>query len=245
MDRASFEQQLPAHLPALRALSRRLIGHKDDADDVLQEALARAARNLAAFRAESSLKTWLFSVTTNVALDHLRSRKRWNNQVMVDACDSAGRTSVEAKYGDPSMHFDVGQHIAFCFTCIGRSLEPEQHAALVLSEMFGLTNVEAAEVLNLTEPKLRHALSAARDAMRTEYEGLCALVNKSGACYQCKALRGLAPDAQKGPPLPAEPLPFDERMQRVREAAQARGVDERLSDYFFTYTHRMNVSRQG
>jgi RNA polymerase sigma-70 factor (ECF subfamily) len=239
MDRATFEQQLPGHLPALRALTRRLIGHKDDADDVLQEALARAAKNLAAFRAESSLKTWLFSVTTNVALDHLRGRKRWDKQVMIDACDSSGRSSVEAKYGDPSMQFDVGQHIAFCFTCIGRSLDPAEHAALVLCEMFGMTNAEAAQVLDLTEPKLRHALSAGRDAMRTEYEGLCALVNKTGACYQCKALRELAPAAQKGPPLPAEPMPFEERIRRVREAAQARGVDERLTDYFFAYTQHM------
>lgn len=245
MDRATFEQQLPVHLPALRALTRRLIGHKDDADDVLQEALARASKNLSAFRAESSLKTWLFSVATNAALDHLRGRKRWDKQVMIDACDASGRTSVEAKYGDPSMRFDVGQHIAFCFTCIGRSLEPAQHAALVLCEMFGLTNAEAAAVLDLTEPKLRHALSAARDAMRTEYEGLCALVNKTGACYQCKALRELAPPAQKGPPLPAEPLSFEERLRRVREAAQAPGVDERLSDYFFAYTHHLQLGRQG
>jgi RNA polymerase sigma-70 factor (ECF subfamily) len=243
MDRATFETELSVHLPALRALARRLIGHKDDADDVVQEALARASKNLGAFRAESSVKTWLFSVTTNVALDHLRGRKRWNNQVMIDACDARGASSVEAKYGDPSVSFDVGQHIAFCFTCIGRSMEPTQHAALVLSEMLGLTNVEAAEVLALTEPQLRHALSAGREAMRTEYEGLCALVNKKGACYQCKALRGLAPDAQKGPPLPGEPMSFEERMRRVREAVQARDVDERLTDYFFAYTHRMQPGR--
>jgi RNA polymerase sigma-70 factor (ECF subfamily) len=162
---------------------------------------------------------------------------------MVDACDERGAASVAQKYGDPSISFDVGQHIAFCFTCIGRSLEPQAHAALVLREMFGLQHEEAAEVLGVTESVYRHALSAGRAAMAAQYEGLCALVNKTGACYQCKALRELAPEGRQGPPLPGGPLPFEERLAQARAANADGGADQRLSDYFFATTKAMQGSR--
>ncbi len=236
MERALFEEEVATLLPTLRSLSLKLIGNRDDAEDVLQDSLLRASKNLDAFRGESTLKTWLFSITTRTALDHLRASKRWSKQVMIDACDERGASSIEAKYGDPSTKFDVGEHIAFCFTCIGRSLDPEGHAALVLREVFHLENAEGARVLNLTEPTYRHALSAAREAMRTEYDGLCALVNKNGACYQCRALRELAPAAQKGPELPRQPMTFDERLEQVR-AASPSGT--KLNDYFFAYTNQM------
>lgn len=243
MRAADFEAQLPEHLAALRSLANRLVGNRDDAQDVLQEALLRASKSLSAFREDCSLKTWLFSITTRVAIDHLRASKRWDKQVMVDACDERGRESVLAKFTDPSVTFDVQQHIAFCFTCIGRSLDPQEHAALVLSEVFQLANAEGARVLEVTESVFRHALSAARTAMGREYDGLCALVNKNGACYQCKVLREVAPEGQQGRALPEVPLPFEARLAQVRSAHQAPGVDQRLNDYFFEATRYLQARK--
>ena len=59
-----------------------------------------ANTQLAGFRGESTLKPWLFSITTRVALDHLRANRRWDKQVMIDACDERGASSVAEKYGD-------------------------------------------------------------------------------------------------------------------------------------------------
>jgi RNA polymerase sigma-70 factor (ECF subfamily) len=229
MQTSDFEAQLPAHLPALRALARRMVGDADDAQDVVQNALLRASRELSSFREDAALKTWLFAITSRAALDHLRAAKRWSNQALIDACDARGAASVAEKFGDPSASFDVQQHVAFCFTCVGRSLEPEQQAALVLREVFHLPHAEAAELLGVTESVLRHALSTGRKAMQEKYEGLCALVNKTGACYQCRALRELAPEGRQGQPLPATPLPFEARLATVASATN----DSKLNDYFF------------
>ena len=236
---AQFEAELPTHLPSLQALARRLVGDRDEAQDIVQEALLRANTRLAAFRGESTLKTWLFSITTRVAIDHLRANRRWDKQVMIDACDERGASSVAEKFGDPSISFDVQQHLSFCFTCIGRSLSPEGHAALVLREMFNLPHEEAARVLDVTESVFRHALSDARRAMEQEYAGLCALVNKTGACYQCKALRELAPEGRRGKALPDFPLPFETRLAEARGA----GADQRLNDYFFAATRAMQAAK--
>jgi RNA polymerase sigma-70 factor (ECF subfamily) len=227
---AQLEAELPALLPSLRALARRLLGNPDEAEDALQEALLRASAQLGRFRGESSLKTWLFSITTRVALDQLRQRRRWKTEAMVEACDDRGRTSVESRYADPATAFDVNEHIAFCLTCVGRTLEPEAHAAVVLREVLELPHADAAAAMEITESVFRHALAEGRAAMTAEFEGLCALVNKAGACYQCRALRDLAPAGQQGPPLPGAGLSFEERLRRARGATGRGDLDE----YFFS-----------
>jgi hypothetical protein len=55
----------------------------------------------------------------------------------------------------PAFTFDVGEHIAFCFTCVARSLSPEQEAAIILREVFEFSNLEAATMVGVSEPVLR------------------------------------------------------------------------------------------
>ncbi|MFT3708129.1 MAG: RNA polymerase sigma factor [Archangium sp.] len=240
MDAANFEHEVQQCRPQLEALARRMVGHPEDARDVVQDALLKATKSLHSFRGGSSIRTWLYAVTTRTAIDHLRAAKRWNNQAMVDACDPRAADSVKAKFSaDASARFDVNQHISLCFTCVGRSLEPEQQAALVLSEVFGLTDREGAEALELTEPKYRHLLGDAREHMRSEFENLCALVNKKGACHQCRILRDLAPSDRNGPAAP-EHLDFDQRLAKVKatEAAQTG-----LNTYFFQTLKALQTRR--
>ena len=239
MDPETFEAQLPRELPALRSLARRLLGNRDDAEDLVQEALLKASQGLSGFRGDASLKTWLFSIVTRLGIDKLRTAKRWQTQALVEACDERGRESVGLKFADPSISFDVQQHIAFCFTCVGRSLDPRHQAALLLREVYGLENAEAAQAMELTEPTYRHALAEGRATMKAEYDGLCSLVNKRGACYQCRALREASPEGRKGPALPEEPLAWEERFARVRAAGQTEDADPRLNDYFFDYVRKL------
>ncbi len=245
MDVAALDKALPAALPRLRALAFRLVGHPDEAEDVLQDALVRATKSIGGFRGESALETWLFSITTRVAIDHLQARRRFRSQIMVDACSDAGREAVLGIFEDASTAFDVHEHISFCFGCIGRTLDPEENAAIVLREVLSLSNQECADALGVSEPIFRHRLSAARQKMEREYEGLCALVNKEGPCHQCRTLREVAPEGRKGPPLPIFPLPFAERLRITLDGEPGRGSPNPsgyalLRDHFARVSAAMN-----
>jgi RNA polymerase sigma-70 factor (ECF subfamily) len=240
MDAAAFEKALPAVLPRLRALTARLVGHPDDANDVLQDALVRATRAVGGFRGDASLETWLYAITTRVAIDHLAARRRFRTQVMVDACGDAGREQLLGIFQDPSVAFDVHEHIAFCFGCVGRTLDPEENAALVLREVLGLPNQACADVLGVSEPVFRHRLSSARARMEREYEGLCALVKKDGPCHQCRTLREVSPEGRRGPDLPVVPLPFADRL-RIAAGAHTEGTPYALlRDHFARVSTAMN-----
>ena len=230
IDRATLDQEVRAHLPALEAFVRRMIGHPDDTRDLVQDALLRATEAIDSFRGESSFKTWLFAIATRRCIDHLRARRRWDwdaqESVRKQLYGELGADGVRAQLlGGESYRFDAREHIAFCFTCVGRSLDPEEQAALVLSEVFELADREAARALDLSESTYRHRLSAARAAMDERFDGLCGLVSKRGICWQCKGLRMQAAEAQRGPELPAlgdESTP-PESKRRVRLAVVRDG----------------------
>jgi RNA polymerase sigma-70 factor (ECF subfamily) len=143
----------------------------------------------------------------------------------------------------PDFVFETREHIAFCFACLGRTLPPEEQAALLLREVLGFTAMEAARILSVSEPVFRHRLAAARRAMAESFEGLCQLINKSGPCWQCRGLRELAPEKNRGedlvqiqvrPGVAVSPENLLEaRLEIVRHADLEEGRTRVIHEQFF------------
>src|SRR5882724_8490379 len=74
-DERAFAVLIEPYRRELRAHCYRLSGSLHDADDFLQESLLRIWRGLGSFEGRSSLRTWLFKVTTSVCLDELRAKR--------------------------------------------------------------------------------------------------------------------------------------------------------------------------
>lgn len=226
-DRRAFDALLRPHVPRLENLLRRMVGDVHAADDLLQETLVRVCDRLGQFRGEAKLTTWLHTIATRIALDYLASRRLATNaQVRLrELAHAEHATELNGYLASGS--FDARRHIAFCFACVARSLDPDEQAALVLRDVVGLDNREAAGVLGLTTSVLRHRLAHARTEMQAKYAGLCRLVSKTGVCYQCEGLRATFPEAVRGDPVPVLATPGDSpvaayrrRVDVVREAEQ-------------------------
>lgn len=248
-DAAAFQQLFGEHVPKLRGVLRRMVGHPDDVDDLAQQTLLKAYEGLSGFRAEANPGTWLCAIGTRLAIDHLRARKRWRERAQVifaSRClesEALGQAVGGALY-DPNFSYDVKEHIAYCFTCVGRTLEPEAQAALVLRDVLEMSNDEAAKALGLTTSVLRHHLASARETMTKSYEGLCALVNKQGVCWQCSGLREASPEDRRGSEVPAH-LPWSGRLQIIKEVDETRRCSAPLHDVFFRETDTQEENRLG
>lgn len=221
----AFDALVRPLLPRLQAFSLRMVAHPEDAAELVQDTLLRAHQALPEFRGTAKFSTWMFSILTRRCLDHLRKRRRWRWDAQVRTRDDpdAPHAQVRAALREPGAQFDAREHISFCFSCVARSLSPEEAAALLLREVFGYGNREAARICDVSESVLRHRLSAARHAMQDAFDGLCGLVSKSGVCHQCAGLRDHAPIGQRGDPVPELPGERDERW-RVRLRI-VRGAD--------------------
>lgn len=75
-DEGAFETLMLAHQKQVYNLCLRMCGNAEDAFDLSQEAFLRVWRGLAQYQFEAEFSTWLYRLTRNVCIDHLRRRKR-------------------------------------------------------------------------------------------------------------------------------------------------------------------------
>ena len=150
------QQQIPR---ALR-LAVRLTGHVQDAEDIVQETLLRAARSAASFRGESQFSTWFHSILLNVARTHGRSRQRRENQQAADALVSELPVDCppDAELQLSELTDSVSKAVAL--------LPDRQREILVLSVYEEMDAVEIAAVMQITVQNVYSSLSAARGQLK-------------------------------------------------------------------------------
>ena len=187
----------------LKSFILRMTASVQDADDLVQDTYIKARAKINTFRGESSLKTWVFTIASNLARDMLRSRKRWPETV-TDICREETlhnrqflQEAMHIRQTSPQGNFEIKEHIAFCFTCVAKSLPLEGHLALLLKEVYGFKVKEIAQILNETEAMTKYHLHVSRGKMIEIFDGRCALINKQGICHQCTELNGIFNPKQK------------------------------------------------
>lgn len=181
----------------LRSYLLRITINKEDVEDILQDTYMKAHAAIDSFRGESSLKTWLFTIGSNLARDLMRARKRWPENV-TDICREAALSNreflgemMQIRTTSPQGHFEIKEHISFCFTCITRSLPLEQHLVLLLKEVYAFKVKEIAEIMDNTGAMIKYYLHVARSKMIKVFDHRCSLINKEGVCHQCTELNGI------------------------------------------------------
>lgn len=211
----------------LRSFVLRITAAQDDTDDIIQDTYVKALEKLHTFKELSSLKTWIFSIATNLAKDYLRAKKRWPENV-TDICREAAlgnrdflQNMMQVRMTSPQGDFEIREHIAFCFTCIGKSLPIEQQIALLLKEVYQFKVAEISEILDTTEAAVKHLLHNSRSKMIEIFDNRCSLIKKEGICHQCSELNGIFNPKQN----------FEEEKNKIRMARDAGHLDkERLFD---------------
>lgn len=198
MNQHSFQEGFLSFKNELGSFIFRLSGHTQDTEDILQDTYLRATKGLDGFNENASLKTWVFSIATNIVKDHLRAKKRWTTSCMDNAKEDAENNPwlIDKMLGmnrsnSKASGFEIKEHIDFCFTCMAKTLPIEQQVAVILKDVYGFTVHELMAILEFTEGQVKHALTTGRDTLTGIFEKKCALVSKSGACYQCSELNGI------------------------------------------------------
>jgi RNA polymerase sigma-70 factor (ECF subfamily) len=155
-----------------------------DTEDILQDTYLKAVSNIESFRGESTLKTWIFSIASNLAKDNLRAKKRWTEDV-TDICKAKALANpdyfpevMHIQATSPQGQFEIKEHITFCLTCISKSLPLEQQICVFLKEIYNFKISEITTILDTSEAMVKYYLHTARAKMIDIFDKRCALINK-------------------------------------------------------------------
>lgn len=194
---SQLSQEFELARPQLKSYILRITASVEDSEDIVQDTFIKATLKLDTFRGDSSVKTWIFTIASNLAKDNHRAKKRWPETV-TDICREKALENpdyfpeiVQVMESSPHAQFEMKEHITFCLTCISKSLPLEQQICLFLKEIYDFKVHEIAEIIQNTEAMVKYYLHTSCSKMVKIFEGRCALINKEGTCHQCSELNGI------------------------------------------------------
>jgi RNA polymerase sigma-70 factor (ECF subfamily) len=134
------------HAPSLARFAMSL-GEREDADELVQDTFVRAFGAIASFRADSSLRTWLFTILRRLCLDRRRAERR--RRVVGEVQERHAATEYDAL--DALVATETRQRVRGAL----EHLTPMQREVFVLRVAEGLSYREIAEVADTTEGAAR------------------------------------------------------------------------------------------
>ncbi len=178
-DRGAFGQLVVLYQDRLYNAVLRLVGDRDEAAELTQEAFARALAHLDTFRGEAGPYTWLFRIALNLAMTRLRQARR-RRVFSLDVPGRGGRPGdrpadqasglVERMRGggsDPAAAAEGRERAEQVVAALGR-VDPEHRAVLVMRDVDGMDYQQMADLLECPLGTLKSRLFRARIALRDE-----------------------------------------------------------------------------
>ena len=146
-------------------LAYRMVGNVDDAGDLVQETFIRAYNALSKFRQDASFLTWLYKITSNLCIDHLRARKT-KSSLSLDVELEEGRepaADIRSNGPEETALREATQEIVQREISI---LPDKYRVALVMRHLQDMSVEEISDALDLPAGTVKTHLFRAREMLR-------------------------------------------------------------------------------
>jgi RNA polymerase sigma-70 factor (ECF subfamily) len=183
-DEDAFGRLVEPYRRELHAHCYRMLGSVPDAEDALQEALLGAWKGLARFEGRSSLRSWLYTITTNACLKAIQRRPKRVLPVdygpSSDPHDRPGEPVIESVWVDPypdedlfvedgvttpDARYEQRESVELAFIAALQHLPARQRAVLILRDVLGFSARETADALETKPTSVDSALQRAHKAV--------------------------------------------------------------------------------
>ena len=163
----------------LRPYLARRVASSADIDDLLQDIFVRMHRGLASLQDEERFGGWVYRVANNAIVDNARRRAR-SPEVGSDDELAAGAIADDAT---GQLQSDLGECVALF---VGRLPSPYREA-VTLTELEGLSQREAAEMLGISVSGMKSRVQRGREKIRRMFEECCQIsVDCRGRVTECE-----------------------------------------------------------
>lgn len=168
-DQEAFAALYQAVAPGLYRLAYSILLHPEDSEDVVQEVMVYAFRNLKNFDpARGTIRTWLYTITVSRCRN--ARRRRWLPTVALQSLIGLGHEPRAPESGNPESA--IARKTAYeSLERAMTTLSPRLREALALRYGHGLTYREMAEVLDCPQKTAESRVRLAHEALRGAMAG--------------------------------------------------------------------------
>jgi len=171
----AFEQLMSLYQERVMAVLYHLLGDRQVAEDLTQEAFLRVYRARRGYVPRAKFTTWLYTIVNNLGFSALRRRAR-GKEVALEPQDSGAFTRrskehlFKATSGQmPPRQIEKKERAEIVRVALGQ-LTDQQCLAVLLSKFEGMSYVDIGEVMELSPEAIKSLLSRARGKLREKLE---------------------------------------------------------------------------
>jgi RNA polymerase sigma-70 factor (ECF subfamily) len=162
-DTAAFDWLVTRYMPRAYALAYRILGHREDAEDLVQDAFLAALERIESFDLSRPFAPWFFRIVLNRGLNARESRSIRRVEPLTEDRHSAGASPLEL-----AVRAEVRERFARAV----ETLPERQRIAIELFDVEGFSSLEIAEALEIPQGTVRWYVHEARRALREALEPL-------------------------------------------------------------------------
>lgn len=158
-DPLAIERLVHAHQTEVYRLALSILDDPDEAEDAVQEVFVSALRSLDSFRGDSSLKTWLFSITINLCRSrYQRGKTRTRLRQILESLFRADQAGPESEAVQHEADSELWRAV--------RGLDEKHRIPVILRYYHDLPVAEVAEMLGIPVGTVHSRLNHARERLR-------------------------------------------------------------------------------
>ena len=163
----AFGEHVAGYRSELFAHCYRMLGSVDEAEDALQDALARAWERRHMFGESISFRAWLYRIATNTCLNAIEGRKR--DRTEPGPCPDGLLTGIASTDAGPEARYAMQESVSLAFLTVLQVLPPRQRAVLLLRDVLAFRAAEVARLLEISAQAVNSLLQRARTTLRGKY----------------------------------------------------------------------------
>jgi RNA polymerase sigma-70 factor (ECF subfamily) len=168
-DRVRFEEDALALADQVYRVARHLVGSREEAEDLMQEAYARAFRSWRSFQPGTNLRAWLLRILTNLNIDRGRKIQRTPDMQPLEAGDYYLVDRLEETGGPISDEERVDERLSQDSIVSALSDVPHDFRdVLVLVDIGDFTYADAAQILDIPIGTVMSRLHRARRILKAQ-----------------------------------------------------------------------------
>ncbi|MEY3218672.1 MAG: hypothetical protein RIT27_29 [Pseudomonadota bacterium] len=164
-DQLAFQYLVKKYVSALHGFARRILNNSHEAEDIVQETFLRAWRHAEQWQSgRAKLSTWLHSITYHLCIDNHRKNKLITTP-LDETLENEDTLEIPAA-PDNLLKEELSQQVEKAL----QTLPERQRTAIALCYYQGISNLEAAEILNVSVAALESLLARGRKNLKVQLQ---------------------------------------------------------------------------